>query len=594
MATGKTVIRTAVLIAVLMSLIINCIIPVMADEGENTCLITDSGIEEYDPEYNVTYDPVTELTEEDGYVYDPATGMQTMLVEEEQDPQASSFKIDNIFTYPYLQLGSSVTFKASKNAVWSSTDPKVIKISKDGTAYAAGRGTATVNAVSSDGTESKAQYTLTVTSIKDTGVKLIGHRGYCKFAPENTLASFKLAADSGVNCIECDVYKTADDVFVLSHDNNLSKMYGSDKNITECNYKDIKDLVAVSGNGSSVYMDEHIPTLDSFMKLIATGKKKAIIDVKEEYIQEYSDMLYRKISSYNINDRIYFLGSVNTLLSLENSIETYRDKYPVSPKLLLSCSRDPSETEERFEGKNAMEYAAEHGYYGICTRYYYMDSDKTAAAHDLGLKVGVWTINDYSTAYYYGSSIGIDAVISDYDLSKYVFKDVIPRHNYAKPVYWASGKRITEGYTDGSGLFGVSDKVLRGQVVTFLWRMAGKPEPVGRKQTFKDVPVSHSYYKAIQWAYEQGITAGYKNGTFGVNKPCTRGQTVMFMWRYNNCPAPVGKNVVFTDVPKKHGYYKAIKWAVENSITEGYGDGSFGVNKNCTRGHMVTFLWRMN
>ena len=173
-----------------------------------------------------------------------------------------------------------------------------------------------------------------------------------------------------------------------------------------------------------------------------------------------------------------------------------------------------------------------------------------------------------------------------------LFTDVPVTHSYYKPVCWAADNGITGGYTDGSGAFGIKDPVTRGQVVTFLWRLAGKPEPKGNKQTFKDVPVKHPFYKAIQWAYEKKITAGYKNGKFGVGDNCTRGQIATFLWRYAGRPSPKGSRQTFTDIPVKHAYYKAVQWASEKGITAGYKDGSFGVDKDCTRGHMVTFLWR--
>ena len=142
----------------------------------------------------------------------------------------------------------------------------------------------------------------------------------------------------------------------------------------------------------------------------------------------------------------------------------------------------------------------------------------------------------------------------------------------------------------------MSDSLTRGQFVTFLWRMAGRPEPRGKTQTFSDVPVSHSFYKAIQWASEQRIVGGYtgaKAGLFGPNDPLTRGQAMTMLWRYAGRPAPAAAGQAFSDVPPSHNFYKAIQWASENGITAGYADGSFGVNRTCTRGHGVTFLYRL-
>ena len=130
----------------------------------------------------------------------------------------------------------------------------------------------------------------------------------------------------------------------------------------------------------------------------------------------------------------------------------------------------------------------------------------------------------------------------------------------------------------------------------FIWRAAGKPLPNARKQTFKDVPTDHSFFNAIQWAAEQGITGGYtgaKKGYFGPSDGCTRGQICTFLWRFAAKPAPADSTAQsFNDVPLSHNFYEPIQWASEQKITAGYKDGTFGVNKICTRGHCVTFLHR--
>lgn len=178
------------------------------------------------------------------------------------------------------------------------------------------------------------------------------------------------------------------------------------------------------------------------------------------------------------------------------------------------------------------------------------------------------------------------------------FTDVPMTHSYRKAVYWAVEEGIAAGYTGKKlGLFGVGDDITRGQVVMFLWRAAGKPEPEKHTQTFSDVPTTSNFYKAIQWAVETGITGGYtgdRAGQFGPSDNCTRGQIAMFLWRFADKPAPAGNTQTFSDVPTKHNFYKAIQWAAENGITAGYSDGTFGVNKTCTRGHCVTFLYRMD
>ncbi len=177
--------------------------------------------------------------------------------------------------------------------------------------------------------------------------------------------------------------------------------------------------------------------------------------------------------------------------------------------------------------------------------------------------------------------------------SKY-FKDVPPTHSYQFAVYECVDYGIVSGYKDGT--FGINENVTRGQVMVMLWRLANKPEPESLVPKFKDVPATHSYFKAIQWGVEQGITGGYtgsKRGYFGPKDNCTRGQIVTFLWRAAGKPEPKTSGQSFTDVPVTHNFYKPIQWASDYDITAGYKDGTFGVNKTCTRGHCVTFIYRM-
>ncbi len=174
------------------------------------------------------------------------------------------------------------------------------------------------------------------------------------------------------------------------------------------------------------------------------------------------------------------------------------------------------------------------------------------------------------------------------------FSDVRdPKHPYYKAIYWAADAGITKGYSDGT--FGIDKACTRSEAVMFLWRLAGKPAPSDAGSgPFKDVPKSHAHYKAILWASQKGITKGYGDGTFGINKTCTRGQIMTFIWRFKGEPAPkAAAKSPFSDVPKNHAYYKAILWGSQNKVTNGFGDGTFGINKSCTRGQIVTFLYRI-
>ena len=169
------------------------------------------------------------------------------------------------------------------------------------------------------------------------------------------------------------------------------------------------------------------------------------------------------------------------------------------------------------------------------------------------------------------------------------FVDVVPGAYYEIPVEWAVEKGITTGVDDSH--FAPGAACTRAQVVTFLWRAAGSPEPASASNPFADVSEGSYYYKAVLWAAEKGITAGTSATAFSPNAPCTRGQVVTFLWRFQGKPASGGSNV-FGDVAPGTYCYDAVLWAVEKGITQGMGDGTFGTASPCSRAQIVTFLYR--
>ena len=170
------------------------------------------------------------------------------------------------------------------------------------------------------------------------------------------------------------------------------------------------------------------------------------------------------------------------------------------------------------------------------------------------------------------------------------FTDVAEKDYYFEPVMWAVENGITSGLSATE--FGPSAGCTRAQVVTFLWRAAGEPAPKSSTNPFKDVKEGVYYYNAVLWAVENGITTGLSADTFGPNVNCNRGQIVTFLWRAKGKPAPTNSDNPFIDVPETQYYYDAVLWAVENGITTGLSADSFGPNSTCTRGQIVTFLYR--
>ena len=170
------------------------------------------------------------------------------------------------------------------------------------------------------------------------------------------------------------------------------------------------------------------------------------------------------------------------------------------------------------------------------------------------------------------------------------FTDVNPDDFYYRAVRWAVDEKITAGVSATS--FAPDDVCTRSQVVTFLWREAGSPDPVSANSRFVDVDPNAWYGKAVLWAVEQGITVGVNANHFAPDAECTRSQIVTFLWRYAKSPAPSSTTSPFSDVQMDDWYAKPVLWAVEQGITLGVGGSRFAPDDPCTRGQVVTFLWR--
>ena len=181
------------------------------------------------------------------------------------------------------------------------------------------------------------------------------------------------------------------------------------------------------------------------------------------------------------------------------------------------------------------------------------------------------------------------------DLTPFRFEDVKdPAKFYFEPVYWAyeHTPQITNG-VDATH-FGPDRTCTRAQVVTFLWRATGQPEPTKKDNPFTDVKEGQYYYKAVLWALEKGITTGTSATNFSPDSGCTRGQVVTFLHRAKGTPTPGSSVNPFTDVATGQYYYDAVLWAVNHSpqITNGTSATTFSPGSTCTRGQIVTFLYR--
>lgn len=163
------------------------------------------------------------------------------------------------------------------------------------------------------------------------------------------------------------------------------------------------------------------------------------------------------------------------------------------------------------------------------------------------------------------------------------FSDVTEKDYFADPVIWAVEKKITSG--TGGGKFSPGQTCTQAQILTFLWRAKGSPEPAGTA-ALPGVEAGAYYYKAALWAKEQGMIGD----EFAAGAPCTRAMAVTYLWKQAGSPAAPAAS--FTDVPSGADYAQAVAWAVEQKVTSGTGNNQFSPSRTCTRGQIATFLYR--
>lgn len=215
-----------------------------------------------------------------------------------------------------------------------------------------------------------------------------------------------------------------------------------------------------------------------------------------------------------------------------------------------------------------------------------------------------WSVKDKSVAtvnslgVVKAGKIGKTVVTGEYKGKKItinvnvLYKDVKnPNDFWYKPTYYMTAKEVVKGYDDQT-LFKPANECTRAQMVTLLWRLEGCPKPSSSKCNFTDVDNDDYFYKAVIWADEKGITEGYADGTFGPQKVCKRKHAVTFLWRLAGKPEPKTTKNKFIDVNESEYFYKAVLWSSEKKIVAGYDDGTFKPEGNCLRRQMVTFLYK--
>ena len=170
-----------------------------------------------------------------------------------------------------------------------------------------------------------------------------------------------------------------------------------------------------------------------------------------------------------------------------------------------------------------------------------------------------------------------------------IFEDTQPEDYFYEPVLWIATEEITTGIA-GSNRFAPHRQITRAEVATFVWRYAGKPD-TSATNNFSDVHAEQFYTTAVAWMAANGITTGKSPTTFAPNDKVTRGELATFLWRYAGKPEAPATSV-FTDVPSGKYYTEAVAWMAHNKITKGTSATTFSPSDKVTRGQLATFLWR--
>ena len=343
-------------------------------------------------------------------------------------PAVGSVKIEATIKYPYIATGEKMSLTAKilpKNADqsvnWTSSDNRIATVDAQGTVQGVKEGTAVITAKAMDGSGKNSYYKINVVSLKDSNICFIAHRGYSGKAPENTMASFELAVSKDFGGMECDIYKTTDDVYVIHHDENLKRMFGYDKKIIECSYDELRGLTAIGGKNPDWYSADKrkIPTLNEFMELISHSEKRAVVELKQNLSQEDFNDIFDLISTYGINNRVDIISfHSQALIKMSEAGSSYEARHPgrtaVIPDMYYLCM-DADKVEASLGGKTSAQWAIDHGFH-IDSYMKGITAVTVEKMHKANKKVGIFTLNDFSTACYYIKELKVDFVTSDYNL----------------------------------------------------------------------------------------------------------------------------------------------------------------------------------
>ena len=487
--------------------------------------------------------------------------------------------------------GSTVTYESSEPAVAevdSATGKVTIK----------GAGTAVITAKAS-ATEDYDEAAVTCTLTVEKKPIAIPTADATAFTYNGTEQTYALAEDGAYTITgnkQTNANETGYDVTVALKDKNNTKWAGEDDDTADKTYKFVikKAVITVKAKDQTAYVGDKVPSLgeDSYTVSGLVGEEKLTTQPTVKYIGT---------DGSEITPDMTKTGEAKILAGGAAASDNYTIRYE-DGKLTVSTrpsggggssrpSTNPVQTEVSKDPDGTVSLSKTSAAKG--------DKVTITVKPERHYEVGEVIVRD---------SKGKQLTVKDNGDGTYTFEmpadkvtveptftwvnpfaDVANSAYYVDAVEWMLKREVTQGTTETT--FSPNLNCTRAQIVTFLWRAAGSPEPKGTVG-FADVSAGSYYAKAVAWAVENGITGGTGNGLFSPDATCTRAQSAAFLYRAAGSPAVSG-SAGFSDVAADAYYAQAVAWAKEHGITDGIGGGLFGSANDCTRAQIAAFLWRL-
>ena len=486
--------------------------------------------------------------------------------------------------------GSTVTYESSAPAVATVDGTGKVTIKGAGTAVITAKASAT-----EDYDEAAATCTLTVEKKPIT----IPTADATVFTYNGTEQIYALAEDGAYTITgnkQTNANETGYDVTVALKDKNNTKWAGEGDDTADKTYTFIikKAAVTITAKDQSAYVGDKVPALgeDSYTVSGLVGEEKLTTQPTVKYVDA---------DGKEIKPDMTKTGEVKILASGAAASDNYTIRYE-DGKLTVSTrpsgggggsrpSTNPVQTEVSKDPDGTVSLSRTSAAKGDKVtitvkpeRHY--EVDEVIVRDSKGKQLAVKDNGDGTFTF----EMPADKVTVEPTFSWVnPFKDVADNAYYVDAVEWMLKREVTQGTTETT--FSPNLNCTRAQIVTFLWRAAGSPEPKGTV-SFADVSAGSYYAKAVAWAVENGITGGTGNGLFSPDAACTRAQSAAFLYRAAGSPA-VNGSAGFSDVAADAYYAQAVAWAKEHGITDGIGGGLFGSANDCTRAQIAAFLWRL-